>query len=97
MGLWLGLTCGYAVVTLISLYGVLSSDWKKVVDDALRRNEANREVTDGEGFIDSLAHHDPQTVQVTLENVNSHTIITEPLSKVSQETTTTLRQPLLLN
>ncbi|GBG24871.1 Protein DETOXIFICATION 19 [Hondaea fermentalgiana] len=38
LGLWLGLMAGYAVTTLVLCVNVLTTDWNKVLDDALRRN-----------------------------------------------------------
>ena len=38
VGLWLGLTMGYGVVTIISAVAVWSSDWDKVLADAKQRS-----------------------------------------------------------
>jgi len=42
IGLWLGLTCGYCVVTLISVYGVCITDWEQVTKDAVERSKRER-------------------------------------------------------
>lgn len=43
LGLWWGMTIGYAVVTLIAAIGVLSIDWHAVARTARARVEAQRE------------------------------------------------------
>ena len=42
IGLWLGLTCGYLVVTMIGLCGVWSTDWAAVTQDAVERSKRER-------------------------------------------------------
>ncbi|CAE8610582.1 unnamed protein product [Polarella glacialis] len=39
LGLWLGLVCGYAVTTLVAVFGVCRSDWPKLMAAAVSRAE----------------------------------------------------------
>lgn len=57
IGLWLGLTCGYCVVTIISLYGVISSDWDQVTLDAVNRSKRERRAS--ETFDDTESRFEP--------------------------------------
>ena len=41
-GLWLGLSCGYSVVTCITYYGVWISDWETLMKDAMIRSSERR-------------------------------------------------------
>jgi Na+-driven multidrug efflux pump len=38
IGLWLGLCCGYFVLTLIACYGVYTSDWEAITKSAVERS-----------------------------------------------------------
>lgn len=62
IGLWLGLTCGYIVVTAISLYGVCTTDWERVTIEAVERSKRERSgsvpLVDEENGEESLATSD---------------------------------------
>jgi len=45
-GLWLGLTVGYSLITIIALGALWNSDWEQIAKDAVQRSRLERAVSE---------------------------------------------------